>query len=324
MYVASIDTPFFIKLQRELPSTFQTITLDDSKKAATGGTPGPPGHAIYEQNCQMCHGADRAGNEAIPSLQNVITRLGPDEVYATVRNGRGQMPAFSNLTDAQVNSLISYLEDQEIQGEGRPTKGYHPPALGGPVVASGGAPAAEAYLASMPAGYLNPKYGMSGGPPYPVGSGAPAIRLYTGYDAHREIVSPPWSSLTAYDLNKGTIKWKIPYGEDPVAVAAGIHNTGIMQDQRSVLVTPTGLLFAATTDGYLRALDADTGKVLWSTQLPASAYGIPAMYVINGKTYIVVCAAASRNSFGLPANWKLVEGGSGGSRAYVAFALPDK
>jgi quinoprotein glucose dehydrogenase len=124
---------------------------------------------------------------------------------------------------------------------------------------------------------------MSGGPPYPKGADAPP-RLYTGFDAHREIISPPWSSLTAYDLNSGTIKWQIPLGEEPRAVAEGHRNTGIMQDERSVLVTPTGVLFSATTDGYLRALDADNGKVLWSAQLPAASYGIPAMYEAGGRT----------------------------------------
>lgn len=323
LYVASIDTPFFIKLQKGLPKSFQTVALGSNNANSTKG-PAPKGQAVYAQNCQACHGGDRAGNESIPSLQHVINRLGAETVYATVRNGRGQMPPFPSVTDAQLAALISYLQTADGGGgKNEPLAEYHAPSLGGPVVASGGAPAARAYIASMPSG-LDPRYGMSGGPAYPPGSDAPAMRLYTGFDAHREIISPPWSSLTAYDLNTGTIKWKIPYGEDPLAVSQGIHNTGIMQDQRSVLVTPTGLLFAATTDGYLRALDADTGKVLWSAQLPASSYGIPAMYVANGKTYIIVGACASRNSFGLPANWKLVEGGSGAPRAYVAFALPDK
>jgi quinoprotein glucose dehydrogenase len=177
-------------------------------------------------------------------------------------------------------------------------------------------------LQTVPA--RNPEYGAHGGPAYPPDVAAPQGRYYTGFDARREIIRPPWSSLTAYDLNRGTIKWQIPLGEEPRAVAEGIRNTGMMQDQRSVLVTPTGLLFSATSDGFIRALDADNGKVLWSAQLPAASYGIPAMYEVAGRTYIVVAAAASRNGFGIPPLLKLTDGGSGQPRAYVAFALPVK
>ena len=40
-------------------------------------------------------------------------------------------------------------------------------------------------------------------------------------------IAPPWTSLTAYDLNDGTISWKIPLGDVPELAAKGIHNTGI-------------------------------------------------------------------------------------------------
>ena len=39
-------------------------------------------------------------------------------------------------------------------------------------------------------------------------------------------IAPPWTSLTAYDLNKGTIQWKIPLGDVPDLPAKGIKNTG--------------------------------------------------------------------------------------------------
>jgi quinoprotein glucose dehydrogenase len=57
------------------------------------------------------------------------------------------------------------------------------------------------------------------------------------------------------------------------------------------MATAGGLIFtAATQDPYLRAFDSDTGKELWTVELPASAQSTPMTYEWNGKQYIVICA----------------------------------
>ena len=63
--------------------------------------------------------------------------------------------------------------------------------------------------------------------------------------------------------------------------------------------------------------------MLWSGQLPMGTEGLPAVYAINGKHYIVVCAST-------PLTWgpKSREGGIGsteprGKGGYVVFALPE-
>ena len=107
---------------------------------------------------------------------------------------------------------------------------------------------------------------------------------------------------------------KIPLGEVPELAAKGIKDTGTHYPKVGPVVTAGGLIFTGTRDKKVRALDVESGKILWEAQVDAAMEGIPAVYEINGKQYIVWCAAAQ---VGLtPATQEKIAG------AYVAFALP--
>jgi len=139
-------------------------------------------------------------------------------------------------------------------------------------------------------------------------------------------MTPPWSTIMAYDLNKGVIKWRKPLGQDLHATQAGASGTGVPRgsQRNGMIVTSTGLVFSTAKDGKLYAFDADTGDVLWSGQLPMGTEGLPAIYELNGRHHIVVNATT-------PLTWgvKSRESGIGsteprGVGGYVVFALPEK
>jgi quinoprotein glucose dehydrogenase len=122
-------------------------------------------------------------------------------------------------------------------------------------------------------------------------------------------IKPPWTSLTAYDLNEGTIKWKIALGDAP-----GLKGTGTHYPKVGPVITAGGLLFMGTRDRKVRAFDVETGKPLWEAEVGAALEGMPAVYEIDGREYIVFCAAAQEGL--IPATQHPIQG------AYVAFALP--
>jgi quinoprotein glucose dehydrogenase len=126
-------------------------------------------------------------------------------------------------------------------------------------------------------------------------------------------ITPPWTSLTAYDLNEGTIAWKIPLGEVPELAAQGIHNTGSQFPKVGPVITAGGLIFTGSRDRKVRAFDVTNGKLLWEREVPMALEGMPAVFEVAGREYIVFCAAAQA---GLTrATQEKVHG------AYIAFAL---
>jgi quinoprotein glucose dehydrogenase len=126
-------------------------------------------------------------------------------------------------------------------------------------------------------------------------------------------IAPPWTSMTAYDLNAGGILWKIPLGEVPELAAKGFKNTGTHYPKVGPVITAGGLIFTGTRDRKVRAFDVESGKVLWEKELDTALEGIPAVYEIGGKQFVVFCAAAQ---VGLTAATQVPIRG-----AYVAFAL---
>jgi quinoprotein glucose dehydrogenase len=71
-----------------------------------------PGQSIYQSQCSMCHGEDRTGSPPqFPSLIGIESRLTANQIRTVLHNGMGRMPAFDNLSEAQVNALLAYLKN---------------------------------------------------------------------------------------------------------------------------------------------------------------------------------------------------------------------
>lgn len=99
-----------------------------SRESTVGADGKPDGQALFVQNCAACHQKDR---DAVgPALKGVLDRWGGDKgrLHAFIRNNQdviakgdpravevkkkwgGVMPPFPQLTDAQIDAILSYVE----------------------------------------------------------------------------------------------------------------------------------------------------------------------------------------------------------------------
>ncbi len=130
-------------------------------------------------------------------------------------------------------------------------------------------------------------------------------------------MKPPFSNLTAYDMNTGQKLWSVPNGEIMTLEAQGITGVGAQTPRSGPVATAGGLLFVNTaSDRALRARDVDTGEVLWEHRFDAGTEGVMATYEVDGRQYLTVPVGGQGHflgGLGLP---------EPGPSKYVTFALP--
>jgi len=104
------------------------IYINSNEMAWTGALAPNTGEnsprAIYMSQCSICHGENMTGSPpAMPSLIGVGERLTPVQIATAIKNGKGRMPGFPNLTEDQISALVSFL----MSGEGKELASSAPP-----------------------------------------------------------------------------------------------------------------------------------------------------------------------------------------------------
>ncbi|MFK3816021.1 pyrroloquinoline quinone-dependent dehydrogenase [Pseudomonas sp. NPDC089407] len=141
--------------------------------------------------------------------------------------------------------------------------------------------------------------GEGGASMYPQVNAPYAISVNAGWRNWRTGVpcsAPPYGGIRAISLDTGKTVWDEPLGtarrNGPFGIPSHLPvNIGLPNNGGSVL-TAGGLTFiGAATDNLFRAIDTQTGEVLWEDVLPVGAQANPISYEVDGQQYILVSAS---------------------------------
>jgi quinoprotein glucose dehydrogenase len=142
----------------------------------------------------------------------------------------------------------------------------------------------------------------------------PAPRMPDGLP----LLKPPYSRMTAVNMNTGDHAWMAPAGngdrirELPRLKPLNLPPLGGDHSTAGPLLTRTLLIYPLTAGGStggprLVAYDKTTGREVGSVDLPGTAIGTPMTYLVDGKQYIALTVSEPRQ---------------GEVPELVAFALP--
>ena len=104
----AVQTP--VQAAREPQASVASTPAQAPTAAAANATPDSPGGQAYAKHCAICHGDQREGIlPYFPPLLGIRRQMTDPQITVLIRAGKGRMPGFPKLPDAELKTLLEYL-----------------------------------------------------------------------------------------------------------------------------------------------------------------------------------------------------------------------
>ena len=245
------------------------IYINETEMAWTGGLvpskAGSPGEMVYQSQCAMCHGVDRAGSPpAFPSLVDIEKRMPADKVIAAIHQGVGRMPSFPNIQGQRLDALVTYLRTAGAAAPSRELQAA--PAAEHESKAAVDSAGAKVYADQCAACHGDHMEGIAPSPPL-IGLNARMNAAQT-----TDIIQKGRGQMPAFDVKGPDLEALLRFLDVAPAVKSQESNPEewsnkyIFTGYRKFL-DPDGYPAIAPPWGTLNAIDLKTGKYLWKVPL---------------------------------------------------------
>ncbi|MCA1011233.1 c-type cytochrome [Halobacillus halophilus] len=77
-----------------------------------GATDSAGAEGVYQNNCSSCHGGELGGGFG-PALTEVGSKYDAAKIVDIIKNGKGQMPAQSQVSDEDAQTVADWLATME-------------------------------------------------------------------------------------------------------------------------------------------------------------------------------------------------------------------
>ena len=171
--------------------------------------------------------------------------------------------------------------------------------------------------------------GWLGGKDWEAGAYSPLTNMmyYPLRNSCARVLSTMEGGLAIYRL---AARFQLAPGTDQLgtvrAISVETGRTTWLHEQRagtmSLVTTGGGLVFGGDVNGRFRALDQETGEVLWEINLGSPVTGFPITYAVDGRQYVAVSTGSAASASGFIGLTPEIRPSSGNN--LFVFALPEQ
>ena len=170
--------------------------------------------------------------------------------------------------------------------------------------------------------------GWLGGKDWEAGAYSPLTNTmyYPLRNSCARVLATPDEGLAIYQL---AARFQLAPGTDQLgtvrAISAETGQTTWLHEQRaatlSLVATGGGLVFGGDVNGRFRALDHETGEVLWEINLGSPVTGFPITFAVDGRQYVAASTGSAATAGGFARLTPELRPSSGNN--LFVFALPE-